>query len=80
MDRLAEGHIQRASHDREYGLRPKTLYFSTSWGVAPGYDDDGLRPKQSVSQIAQLQNLRVRLFVIQLLPWQMNGAVITTAG
>jgi len=28
----------------EYGLRPMIVALSRSWGVAPGYDEYGLRP------------------------------------
>ena len=35
MDRLAEGHIQRASHDRDYGLRPKDPLFLHVLGRCP---------------------------------------------
>ena len=42
-------HLQRQSI--EYGLRPNVVRRSTSWGVAPGYDDEGLRPKNHVAEL-----------------------------
>jgi hypothetical protein len=30
----------------EYGLRPKTVVYPPSWGDAPGYGEEGLRPNE----------------------------------